>query len=66
MKKCKVILEIMDLQGRVVKEIKQNITPNGYRYGPIQWDGKSESGAKLKCRNVCLFSYCKSFKWKNN
>ena len=37
----------MDIQGRVVKEIKEDITPNGYRYGSIQWDGKSESGAKL-------------------
>ena len=43
----KVVLQIMDIQGRVVKEIKEDITPNGYRYGPIQWDGKSESGAKL-------------------
>ena len=43
----KVVLQIMDLQGRVVKEIKEDITPNGYRCGPIQWDGKSESGAKL-------------------
>jgi flagellar hook assembly protein FlgD len=43
----KVVLQIIDLQGRVVKEIKEDITPNGYRYGPIQWDGKSESGYKL-------------------
>ncbi len=43
----KVVLQIMDLQGRVVKEIKEEITPNGYRYGPIQWDGKSESGTRL-------------------
>ena len=43
----KVVLQIIDLQGRVVKEIKEDITPNGYRYGPIQWDGKSESGDKL-------------------
>ncbi|MDC3103934.1 type IX secretion system sortase PorU [Flavobacteriales bacterium] len=43
----KVVLQIMDIQGRVVKEIKEDITPNGYRYGPIQWDGKSESVTKL-------------------
>ena len=43
----KVLLQIIDLQGRVVKEIKEDITPNGYRYGPIKWDGKSNSGVKL-------------------
>jgi len=42
-----VSLQIMDLQGRVVKEIEQHIIPNGYRYGPISWDGKSDRGAKL-------------------
>ena len=42
-----VILEIMDLQGRVVKQIQQNIIPEGYRYGPISWNGTSEKGAKL-------------------
>ena len=43
----KVLLQIIDLQGRVVKEIKEDVTPNGYRYGPIKWDGKSNSGVKL-------------------
>ena len=43
----KVLLQIIDLQGRVVKEIKEDIIPNGYRYGPIKWDGKSNSGVKL-------------------
>jgi flagellar hook assembly protein FlgD len=42
-----VILQIMDLQGRIVKRIEQNIIPNGYRYGPISWDGNSEHGAEL-------------------
>ena len=50
----KVILQIMDIQGRIVKEIKEDITPNGYRYGPIQWDGKAESGAKL---NAGIYIY---------
>tara|TARA_B100001057_G_scaffold444680_1_gene481826 strand:- start:2912 stop:6628 length:3717 start_codon:yes stop_codon:yes gene_type:complete len=50
----KVILQIMDMQGRIVKEIKEDIIPNGYRYGPIQWDGKSESGAKL---NAGIYVY---------
>ena len=42
-----VTLQIMDLQGRVVKELKQKIIPNGYRYGPIFWDAKSDRGAEL-------------------
>ena len=42
-----VVLQIIDLQGRVVKEIKENIIPNGYRYGPINWNGKSKNGIKL-------------------
>jgi flagellar hook assembly protein FlgD len=42
-----VTLQIMDLQGRVVKELKQKIIPNGYRYGPIFWDAKSDRGVEL-------------------
>ncbi|MDA9898281.1 type IX secretion system sortase PorU [Flavobacteriales bacterium] len=43
-----ITLCIMDLQGRRVNEIKQNIVPNGYRYGPITWNGTSQNGSKLK------------------
>jgi len=50
----KVVLQIIDLQGRVVKEIKEDIAPNGYRYGPIRWDGKSNSGVKL---NAGIYIY---------
>ena len=43
----------MDLQGRVVKEIKEDITPNGYRYGPIQWDGSLK--VELSSMQECMF-----------
>ena len=43
-----ITLDIMDLHGRVVKQIQQKITPNGYRYGPISWDASSQDGSKLK------------------
>jgi len=51
----KIVLRIIDLKGNVVKEIKDNIIPNGYKYGPIQWDGKSDTGVKLK-PGVYIFS----------
>jgi hypothetical protein len=44
----KVNLVIMDISGKVVKIIEDNIKPVGFRYGPINWDGKSNEGDKLK------------------
>jgi flagellar hook assembly protein FlgD len=44
----KVNLVIMDISGKVVKIIEDNINPVGFRYGPINWDGKSNEGDKLK------------------
>jgi hypothetical protein len=43
-----VYLCITDLQGKIVKEIEDNMVPNGFRYGPIRWDGTSNFGDKLK------------------
>ncbi len=43
----KVILQIIDLNGRIVKEIRESVEPSGYRYGPIQWSGNSENGSNL-------------------
>ena len=45
----------------IMTEIKDNIIPNGYKYGPIQWNGKSDSGAKLK-PGVYIFSLFASLK----
>ena len=56
-----IVLKILDLKGNIVKEIKDNIIPNGYKYGPIQWNGKSDSGAKLK-PGVYIFSLFASLK----
>lgn len=42
-----VRLEIMDLQGRMLKVLSDRLIPNGYRYGPIQWNGKNKEGADL-------------------
>ncbi|MAZ54379.1 MAG: hypothetical protein CMP55_01040 [Flavobacteriales bacterium] len=56
-----IVLKILDLNGNIVKEIKDNIIPNGYKYGPIQWNGKSDSGAKLK-PGVYVFSLFASLK----
>lgn len=42
-----VRLEIMDLQGRILDVLSDDVLPNGYRYGPIQWDGKNKEGADL-------------------
>ena len=56
-----IVLKILDLKGNIVKEIKDNIIPNGYKYGPIQWNGKSDSGAKLK-PGMYIFSLFASLK----
>ena len=43
----KVILQIIDLNGRIVKEISESVVPSGFRYGPIHWNGNSENGSSL-------------------
>ena len=43
----KVILQIIDLNGRIVKEIRESVAASGFRYGPIQWNGNSENGSSL-------------------
>ena len=40
-------LQIFDLSGRIVATIKDNIYDNGYRIGPINWNGTTNSGEKL-------------------
>ena len=40
-------LQIFDLSGRIVATIKDNIYDDGYRIGPINWNGTTNSGEKL-------------------
>jgi hypothetical protein len=40
-------LRIFDLSGRIVASIKENIFDDGYRIGPINWNGTTNSGEKL-------------------
>lgn len=42
-----VTLEIISSMGQVVKVIQENVTPNGYRYGPISWSGDGQQGSQL-------------------
>ena len=42
-----VELQIFDLSGRMVASIKENKYDEGYRVGPINWDGTTNSGEKL-------------------
>ena len=42
-----VTLEISDLQGKVLDMQQDNLVPNGYRYGPVYWDGKNKHGTIL-------------------
>ena len=42
-----VTLEIVSSMGQVVKVIQENVTPNGYRYGPISWNGDGQQGSRL-------------------
>ena len=43
----KVTLEISNLQGKILDIQQDNLVPNGYRYGPIYWDGKTKHGIIL-------------------
>ena len=43
----KVTLEVSDLQGKIVDVQQDNLVPNGFRYGPIYWDGKNKYGTIL-------------------
>ena len=42
-----VELQIFDLSARMVASINKNIYDNGYRVGPINWNGTTNSGEKL-------------------
>ncbi len=42
-----VIIEIFSVTGQLVKTIKSNYFDNGYRIGPIIWDGTDNFGSKL-------------------
>ena len=43
----KVTLQVSDLKGRILDIQQDNLVPEGYRYGPIYWDGKSKQGTVL-------------------
>jgi len=40
-------VQIFDLSGRIVATIKDKIYDDGYRIGPINWNGTTNSGEKL-------------------
>ena len=42
-----VILEIYSITGTLVKKQEESYNDNGYRIGPITWDGDDEYGGKL-------------------
>lgn len=42
-----VTLEIFDTQGNMVVSIQDQLKPQGFRYGPLTWNGTSSSGANL-------------------
>ncbi len=42
-----VALEIYDIMGRTIRKFEQTIYPDGYRSGPIVWDGKTAGGEIL-------------------
>lgn len=42
-----VFIRIFDLSGQLVKTIQQTFFADGYRIGPIEWDGRDENGNKL-------------------
>ncbi|MBT3612153.1 MAG: type IX secretion system sortase PorU [Flavobacteriales bacterium] len=42
-----VVLEIYSITGTLVKRKEESYYDNGYRIGPIQWNGKDEYGGQL-------------------
>jgi len=42
-----VVLEIYSITGKLVKKYEESYSDNGYRIGPIKWDGDDEYGGKL-------------------
>jgi len=42
-----VTIEIFSITGKLVKRIEESFYNDGFRIGPINWDGKSESGESL-------------------
>lgn len=46
-KDLSIEIKIFSMNGRLVRVIKQDVIPTGFRYGPIPWDGKDEFGQPL-------------------
>ncbi|MFT6718119.1 MAG: hypothetical protein ACJAY8_000509 [Sphingobacteriales bacterium] len=46
-KELNVEIKIFSMNGRLVRVIKESAIPNGFRYGPIAWDGRDEFGQQL-------------------
>ncbi|UCG27044.1 MAG: type IX secretion system sortase PorU [Bacteroidales bacterium] len=42
-----VVIRIFDLSGQNVKTIRESFYTDGYRIGPIDWDGRDDGGNKL-------------------
>lgn len=49
-----VTIQIMTITGRVIKEIRKQVTTDGNRCTEIEWDGRDEQGQKLG-RGVYLY-----------
>ncbi len=43
----KVTIEIYNLQGTLLKTLRQQAATSGYQIPPIEWDGRSDNGNKL-------------------
>jgi len=42
-----IVMEIYSITGTLVKQHEESYSDNGYRVGPINWDGSDEYGRKL-------------------
>jgi flagellar hook assembly protein FlgD len=43
-----ITIEIFNMAGGKVKELKVSLSPIGYTSTPIFWDGKDENGNKIR------------------
>jgi flagellar hook assembly protein FlgD len=43
----KVLINIFNIDGRIIKIIKTNVLSLGYNLPPLTWDGKDDGGKKV-------------------
>ncbi|MFA8433663.1 MAG: type IX secretion system sortase PorU [Marinifilaceae bacterium] len=46
-KELDILIQILTVSGRMVKTIETSLIPEGFRIGPIRWDGRDDFGNRI-------------------